>query len=122
MKSIIKVQKVKEGILKGHSLDGIPTTEEVVSKGIHLGDISKALVKKVEEIFLYLIEMKEEINAMMKDIFTLKDNDVRMQVEIDELKAENTELKSGLKKVMNENIEMKNDIEKIKKLLAGKKK
>ena len=104
------LSKVKPDILKYHSLDGIPTTKEVVSKGIHLGDISKALVKKVEEIFLYLIEMKEEINAMMNDIFTLKNNDARMQEEINELKKKNEMLE-------NENIEMKSDIKEIKQIL-----
>ena len=115
MKSIIKVQKVKEGILKGHSLDGIPTTEEVVSKGIHLGEISKALVKKVEEIFLYLIEMKEEINTIMSDIFTLKDNDVKMQEEINELKEKNEMLEKGNKEMKRDIMEMKEILNELKK-------
>ncbi|MBW8050048.1 MAG: hypothetical protein FVQ77_06855 [Cytophagales bacterium] len=109
------LSKVKPDIFKDHSLDGIPTTEEVVSKGIHLGDISKALVKKVEEIFLYLIEIKEEIKAMMNDIFALKNNDVKMQEEINQLKEKNEMLEQ-------ENVEMKRDIMEMKEILNGLKK
>ena len=122
MKSIIKVQKVKEGILKGHSLDGIPTTEEVVSKGIHLGDISKALVKKVEEIFLYLIEIKEEINAMMNDIFSIKKVNVSQQNEINELKTTVKILTLQNEELKKKNIDMEKDIEQIKEMLIEFKK
>jgi len=44
---------------KGH-LPGIPSAAEVEKNGIELGDMNKKLLQKIEELTLYLIEMKKE--------------------------------------------------------------
>lgn len=44
---------------KGH-LPGIPSAEEVKANGIDLGEMNAKLLKKIEELTLYLIEMKKE--------------------------------------------------------------
>ncbi|WP_448105172.1 hypothetical protein [Pedobacter panaciterrae] len=44
---------------KGH-LPGIPSAEEVKANGVDLGDMNAKLLKKIEELTLYLIEMKKE--------------------------------------------------------------
>nr|WP_068890591.1 hypothetical protein [Pedobacter panaciterrae] len=44
---------------KGH-LQGIPSAEEVKANGIDLGEINAKLLQKIEELTLYLIEMKKE--------------------------------------------------------------
>ena len=44
---------------KGH-LSGIPSAAEVEKNGIELGDMNKKLLQKIEELTLYLIEMKKE--------------------------------------------------------------
>jgi hypothetical protein len=49
---------------KGH-LPGIPSAAEVEKNGIELGDMNKKLLQKIEELTLYLIEMKKE-NVEMK--------------------------------------------------------
>ena len=72
-------------------------------------------MKKVEEIFLYLIEIKEEINIMISDIFTLKNNDVRMQEEINELKEKNEMLEQGNKAMKRDIMEMKEILNELKK-------
>lgn len=44
---------------KGY-LPGIPSAEEVKANGIDLGDMNARLLKKIEELTLYLIEIKKE--------------------------------------------------------------
>lgn len=52
----------------GH-LPEIPKAEVVETEGVSLGEMNKLLLKKVEELTLYLIEKEKEINEM-KTLFT----------------------------------------------------
>lgn len=53
-------------------LPEIPSKDEVAEKGIELGDMNRLLLKKIEEMTLYLIEMKKENNLQQKQIDELK--------------------------------------------------
>jgi hypothetical protein len=52
--------EVKTYIDKNHHLPEMPSAEQVEKDGLSLGDINAKLLKKVEELTLYLIEQKEE--------------------------------------------------------------
>ena len=56
---------------KGH-LENIPNEEEVLKNGINLGEMNAKLLQKIEEMTLYMIEMKKENQKMKKDITELK--------------------------------------------------
>ncbi|MBW8051871.1 MAG: hypothetical protein FVQ77_16350 [Cytophagales bacterium] len=116
------LRTVKPHIIINQSLDGIPTTEEVIGKGLSLGFITKALVKKVEEIFLYLIEIKEEINAMMSDIFSIKKVNASQQNEINELKTTVKILTLQNEELNKKNIKIEKDVQEIKDMLSNIKK
>ncbi|OXB15780.1 hypothetical protein [Flavobacterium reichenbachii] len=49
---------------KGH-LENIPNEEEVLKNGINLGEMNAKLLQKIEELTLYVIEIKKE-NSKMK--------------------------------------------------------
>ncbi|MNL29025.1 hypothetical protein D3C87_1506970 [compost metagenome] len=51
--------------VKGH-LENIPSEEEVLKNGINLGDMNAKLLQKIEELTLYMIEMKKENDEMKK--------------------------------------------------------
>ena len=51
--------------VKGH-LENIPTEEEVLKNGINLGEMNAKLLQKIEELTLYMIEMKKENEEMKK--------------------------------------------------------
>ena len=54
-------------------LPGIITAAEVKKNdGINLGEMNAKLLEKVEELTLYLIQMKKENEEMKKDIEQLK--------------------------------------------------
>ena len=48
---------------KGH-LPGIPSAAEVKAEGIEVGDMNAKLLKKIEELTLYLIELKKEVKEL----------------------------------------------------------
>jgi hypothetical protein len=73
LKSLYQVEShIQE---KGH-LPNMPAAEQVEAGGIEVGDITVKQQEKIEELFLYMIEMRKEIDA---------------------LKAENQQLKQELK-------------------------
>jgi hypothetical protein len=57
---------------KGH-LPGIPSAKEVESTGIDLGDMNAKLLKKIEELTLYLIQYGKEMNAVKAELKSLKE-------------------------------------------------
>lgn len=48
---------------KGH-LPNIPSASEVEQNGIHLGDMDRRLLEKIEELTLYIIDQNEKIKAL----------------------------------------------------------
>ena len=44
----------------------MPSAEQVEKEGIDLGDNQALLLKKIEELTLYMIEMKKELNVLKK--------------------------------------------------------
>jgi len=54
--SLLSLKDTKAFIDKHHHLPDAPSAEEVAKEGINLGEMNKLLLKKVEELTLYLIE------------------------------------------------------------------
>jgi hypothetical protein len=45
-------------------LHGIPSAEEIENNGLMLGETQKLMMLKIEELTLYIIELKKEINNL----------------------------------------------------------
>ena len=56
---------------KGH-LENIPSEEEVFKNGISLGEMNSKLLQKIEELTLYMIEMKKENEKQNEKIISLE--------------------------------------------------
>ncbi|HEX8548357.1 MAG TPA: hypothetical protein VF691_15460 [Cytophagaceae bacterium] len=65
------LNEVEAYIKKEGHLKGIPTTQEVMEKGIDIAQVNAGLLQKVEELTLYMIEMKKEINSLKATNATL---------------------------------------------------
>jgi hypothetical protein len=68
-KSIYKLKSLsntKSYIDKNHHLSGMPTAKDVEANGVNLGEMSKLLTKKVEELTLYLIEKDNQIKKQQE--------------------------------------------------------
>jgi hypothetical protein len=71
---------------KGH-LPGIPSAAEVEKNGIELGDMNKRLLQKIEELTLYLIEQKKEIDALKVSAQRNDGQNEKNQLELKDLKS-----------------------------------
>ncbi|OJW13188.1 MAG: hypothetical protein BGO48_00015 [Mucilaginibacter sp. 44-25] len=56
------LEEVKIYISHNQHLPDVPTAEDIDKEGINLGEINKTLMKKVEELTLYLIKQNDLIN------------------------------------------------------------
>lgn len=63
---LMPLNVLDEYIQKNHHLPGIPTTAEVMKEGIDLGNMNALLLKKVEELTLYTIQLKKELDETKK--------------------------------------------------------
>ncbi|MBC9795840.1 hypothetical protein [Sinomicrobium weinanense] len=75
-------QHIKE---KGH-LKNIPSAGEVKENGILLGDMDARLLRKIEELTLYVLELKKENQLQYTRIDRLAEENRKQQAEIDQLK------------------------------------
>lgn len=66
------LSEVEQFISKNSHLPEIPSAKEVETNGQDVGEMNRLLLKKVEEITLYLIELKKENQDMKKEIQELK--------------------------------------------------
>ena len=64
---LMPLSEVKTYIDEHHHLPEIPSAKEVTEKGLDLGEMNKLLTKKVEELTLYLIEIKNEKDKEKRD-------------------------------------------------------
>jgi hypothetical protein len=55
-----------------HHLPDVPSEKEVIESGLDLGEMNKLLLKKVEELTLYLIEKDQKDNIQKEQINNLK--------------------------------------------------
>lgn len=76
---------VKTYIDQNHHLPEIPSEQEVAKNGINLGEMNKLLLKKVEELTLYLIEKDKEVKAQSQNNYTLETKLKIQQEQIDRL-------------------------------------
>lgn len=67
--------EVEKYIKTNKHLPGIPTEKEVSKNGVDLGENQVALLKKIEEMTLYMIKLEKEINTLKNEIKTMKHED-----------------------------------------------
>jgi len=60
------LEQVEKHIFKNGHLENIPSEKEVLENGINLGEMNAKLLQKIEELTLYMIEIKKE-NIEMKN-------------------------------------------------------
>lgn len=58
------LEEVEKYIAENGHLKDIPSAAKVEAEGIELGEMNKLLLQKVEELTLYLIDMKKELNEV----------------------------------------------------------
>jgi Collagen triple helix repeat (20 copies) len=64
--------ELEKFIQKNKHLTNIPSAKEIETNGLHLGDIQKKMMEKIEELTLYIIEINKQIQSLKKEIITSK--------------------------------------------------
>lgn len=62
------LEEVKAFIEANKHLPEIPSEKEVIKNGISIGEMNQLLMKKIEELTLYVIQLKEENNTISATI------------------------------------------------------
>lgn len=58
------IEQVENFINQNGHLPEIPTAKDIVENGHSLGEMDASLLRKIEEMMLYIIELKKEINQL----------------------------------------------------------
>jgi hypothetical protein len=66
------LEKVEQYIRDNHHLPEIPSADSVAKAGINVGDNQVALLKKVEELTLYMIQLNETVKQQQEKIIQLE--------------------------------------------------
>jgi hypothetical protein len=66
------LREVEQYINENHHLPEVPTTEEVEKSGLDVGDNQATLLKKIEELTLYVIEQNKKLESQQQQIDDLK--------------------------------------------------
>lgn len=67
---------VAEHIKEKKHLPGMPSAKEVSREGLSLGDMNTKLLQKIEELTLYVIELKEENKAIQKRLDEFQNSNI----------------------------------------------
>jgi len=58
------LQEVENFINKHNHLPGIPSAKDIEATGLNIGEMQKLQMEKIEELTLYIIELKKEIEKL----------------------------------------------------------
>jgi hypothetical protein len=69
---LTSLEEIKNYIDQNKHLPEVPSAKEMEKDGVQLGEMNMLLLKKIEELTLYVIEQNKKIDQQQKDIETLK--------------------------------------------------
>jgi len=86
---LLPLSEVKTYIDQNQHLPGIPSEQEMIKNGLNVSEMNKVLMKKVEELTIYLIQKDEELKVQQVELDKLKQQRAKisnLEKELDELK------------------------------------
>jgi hypothetical protein len=70
---LMSLDEVERSIEKNGHLPGIPSAEVVEEEGIDVGEMQRLMMEKIEELTLYVIDLKKENDELKEEIKKLKE-------------------------------------------------
>jgi len=64
--------EVEAHIKENHKLPDIPSEKQIAAEGLDVGEMQKLQMQKIEELTLYIIDLKKQVEAQQKEIEALK--------------------------------------------------
>lgn len=83
---LLSLEEIKNYIDQNQHLPEIPSAKEVEKNGVNLGEMNALLLKKIEELTLYTIEMNKKMEEMKKESESAKTQMQNLQKEINQVK------------------------------------
>ena len=71
---LMPLDELEKQIRKLKHLPNIPSAADIEKKGIELGDMTRRLMEKVEELTLYIIELKKENKSLGEKLQKIENN------------------------------------------------
>lgn len=78
---LMPLNELKQYIHQNKHLPNVPAAEEMREKGLNVAQSSTMLMEKVEELTLYLIQVKEEVDAQ-QELLKQQQETIRLQQEL----------------------------------------
>lgn len=75
---LMPLEEVDAFIQKHKHLPNMPSEAKVVKEGMNVGEVNTVLVEKVEELTLYIIQLKKELDTQRKELEILKKSNKRL--------------------------------------------
>ena len=72
--NLLPLNELEQSIKNNKHLPGIPSAEEVSKNGLIISEMQAKLLQKIEELTLYVIDLKKENDTMKKEIECLKNS------------------------------------------------
>jgi hypothetical protein len=72
--NLISINEVENYISKNGHLPDVPSANEIKNSGLNVAEMDATLLKKIEELTLYVIELKKQNEAQQTEIELLKKN------------------------------------------------
>lgn len=69
---LLTLYEVEAFIQSNHHLPDIPSEQQVKEEGVDIGEMNALLLKKIEELTLYVIELKKENEEIRKEMDVIK--------------------------------------------------
>ncbi|MBC8231755.1 hypothetical protein H8E77_19570 [bacterium] len=66
------ISELEQSIKKNKHLPGIPSAKEVAANGVNVGEMQAKLLQKIEELTLYMIDLKKENEMLKKRVSSLE--------------------------------------------------
>ncbi|MGN7720844.1 hypothetical protein ACTJIK_08800 [Chitinophaga sp. 22620] len=70
--SLPSLQEVNSFIKLNHHLPGVPSAQDIEKDGLDIGEMQKIQMKKIEELTLYMIELKQENELLKQKVAALE--------------------------------------------------
>ena len=71
---LMPLSDLKFFITENHHLPEVPSENDIMAEGIEIGDMQGILLKKVEEMTLYILQLQEQIDKLEQRINELEEN------------------------------------------------
>lgn len=93
---LLSLSELEKFIIKNKHLPGVPASKEVEQNGVSLGEMNTILLKKIEEMTLYLIDLQKTCEKIKQENMDIKEYTEDLKKNFDAIQKENEKNKNAV--------------------------